>query len=127
MVKGENAICPTTLPPTSATSDRVRALAARNALMMYCSVWLLTSNVLNASTVTSVMVLISSFVSFLIMIVGFIRFSFIFWLTNKVRFYLNFFMYLANTQPSLVCDSLSKYSICDHLLPFILTLTICPR
>ena len=38
IVTGENAMCPTTRPSTSATSEIVRALAARSAEMMNCSV-----------------------------------------------------------------------------------------
>ena len=53
MITGENAICPTTPPFYSATSDNVSTLAARSAFMMKCSVWLLTSRALNAATVTA--------------------------------------------------------------------------
>jgi hypothetical protein len=71
MVTGEKAICPITRPSISATSDTVRALAARSASMMNCSVWLLISKVLNAAIVTSVIAQTSSCVSFLITIFGF--------------------------------------------------------
>ncbi len=53
MVTGEKAICPTTRPSISATRDTTRALAARSAAMMNCSVWLLITKVANAATVTS--------------------------------------------------------------------------
>jgi len=71
MVTGENAICPITRPSTSATSETVRALAARSASITNCSVWLLISKVLNAAIVTSVIVPASASVSFLITSVGF--------------------------------------------------------
>jgi membrane protein implicated in regulation of membrane protease activity len=53
--------------------------------MMNCSVWLLISKVLNAATVTSVMVLTSASVSFLITIAGFMEVSFLL-LANGWRF-----------------------------------------
>jgi len=54
MVTGENAMCPTTRPSASATSETVSAPAARSASTMNCSVWLLIASVSNASTVTTV-------------------------------------------------------------------------
>jgi hypothetical protein len=68
MFTGENAICPTTRPSTSATNDMVKAFADCRASMMNCSVWLLISMVLNAAMVTSEMAAISVFVSSLITI-----------------------------------------------------------
>src|SRR5271169_4709679 len=63
---GENAICPTTRPSTSATSDKVKTFAERRASMMNCSVWLLISRISKAATVTSLMTESSYFVSSLI-------------------------------------------------------------
>jgi hypothetical protein len=53
MVAGEKAICPMTRRSSSATSETERALAARSASMMNCSVWLLISRVRKAATVIS--------------------------------------------------------------------------
>ena len=57
-------------PATSATSEMASAWAARKALMMNCSVWLLTARLLNAAIVTFSMGQISASVSPLITMSG---------------------------------------------------------